>query len=291
MKNILITGAYGQVGTAIRRLYKNNNKFNLILSSLRIPDGEAGISLDVRNKHSINEMFNAFDIDVIIHLAAMTDVDGCEKNPKKAEEINVIGTGNFCDNFDGYFVYISTDYVFNGENGPYNENSPVSPINVYGATKLEGEKLVLSKSGDNLIIRSNVIYDYSINSNASFLNWVIASLQNKKEINVVNDQINNPTWAESLAMAIFKSLEKRLSGVVHWADKDILNRYEFALKIAKSFNLDSKLISPISTSDLKQEANRPLKSGLNNKFLSKKIKLNPKELDDSLLIIKNRICK
>ncbi len=289
MRNVLLTGAYGQVGTALRRILNDNSDFNLILSSLKTPKGELGISIDVRNKVSINEIFKSFDIDIIIHLAAMTDVDECEKNPKKAKEININGTKNFCENFEGYFVYISTDYVFDGKNGPYSENNPVNPINIYGSTKLEAEKLVLSKSGDNLIIRSNVIYDYNMNSKASFLNWVIESLKNNKKINVVNDQYNNPTSAESLAIAIIKSINKNLNGVVHWADKELINRYEFSLRIAKAFDLDTKLISPITSDELNQIAMRPLKSGLNSKFLSRKINIKPANLDESLANIKTRI--
>ena len=289
MRNILLTGAYGQVGTALRRIFYDKNDFNLILSSLRTAKGETGISLDVRNKVSINEIFKSFDIDIIIHLAALTDVDECEKNPKKAKEININGTKNFCENFDGYFIYISTDYVFDGKNGPYSENDPVNPINIYGSTKLEAEKAVLSKSGDNLIMRSNVIYDYNMNSKASFLNWVIESLENKKKIKVVNDQYNNPTYAESLAIAIYKSIKKNLNGVVHWADEELIDRYEFSLRIAKTFDLDTNLISPISSDELNQIARRPLKSGLNSKFLSKKINIKPLNLDESLSNIKKKI--
>ncbi len=290
MINILLTGAYGQVGTALRRIYTNKTNFNLILSSLTVPVGNPGISLDVRNKVSINEIFKSLDIDIIIHLAAMTNVDECEKYPQKASEININGTRNLCENFNGYFVYASTDYVFDGKNGPYTENNAVKPINIYGSTKLEAEKIVLGKSGDNLIIRSNVIYDYS-RSKANFLNWIIDSLKSKTKINVVNDQYNNPTSADSLALAIYKSIEKNINGVVHWADEELMNRYEFSIRIAKTFGLDESLINPISTNELNQIAKRPLKSGLVSKFLSRKIKIKPLKLDNSLSDIKKRLNK
>ncbi len=290
MINILLTGAYGQVGTALRRIYTNKTNFNLILSSLTVPVGNPGISLDVRNKVSINEIFKSLDIDIIIHLAAMTNVDECEKYPQKASEININGTRNLCENFNGYFVYASTDYVFDGKNGPYTENNAVKPINIYGSTKLEAEKIVLAKSGDNLIIRSNVIYDYG-RSKANFLNWIIDSLKSKTKINVVNDQYNNPTSADSLALAIYKSIEKNINGVVHWADEELMNRYEFSIKIAKTFGLDESLINPISTNELNQIAKRPLKSGLVSKFLSRKIKIKPLKLDNSLSDIKKRLNK
>lgn len=290
MINILLTGAYGQVGTALRRIYTNKTNFNLILSSLTVPVGNPGISLDVRNKVSINEIFKSLDIDIIIHLAAMTNVDECEKYPQKASEININGTRNLCENFNGYFVYASTDYVFDGKNGPYTENNVVKPINIYGSTKLEAEKIVLGKSGDNLIIRSNVIYDYS-RSKANFLNWIIDSLKSKTKINVVNDQYNNPTSADSLALAIYKSIEKNINGVVHWADEELMNRYEFSIRIAKTFGLDESLINPISTNELNQIAKRPLKSGLVSKFLSRKIKIKPLKLDNSLSDIKKRLNK
>ena len=154
-----------------------------------------------------------------------------------SKEINAKGVKNICEIFPGKIVQISTDYVFNGEKGPYSENDKVAPLSVYGATKLEAEKIVMSHSSGNLILRGNVLYDYDKQSKASFLNWVVNSLKQKIPIKVVNDQINNPTWTESMAKTIFSCIENNINGIYHWGDAEFLSRYEFALKIARVINL------------------------------------------------------
>ena len=149
-------------------------------------------------------------------------------------------------------------------------------------SKLKSEQLLSSSSENSLIIRANVIYDYFNKSSASFLNWVIDSLKNKKEINVVNDQVNNPTWASSMAVVIDRAIELELTGILHWGDRELLNRYEFANKIADSFKLNKSLIKPISTIDLKQDALRPLKCGLKTDYAQKVLKLEPPSIKDCL---------
>ncbi|MBH10877.1 MAG: NAD(P)-dependent oxidoreductase, partial [Candidatus Marinimicrobia bacterium] len=176
-----------------------------------------------------------------------------------------------------------------GKNGPYSENDIAKPINKYGATKLESEKLILENNPGSLVIRSNVVYDYNLNTQASFLNWVIQSLQNNLEIQVVNDQINNPTWSESLAQTIVLSIEKHISGIAHWGGADYLNRYDFAVKIAKKFSLNSNLIKPIETEELNQPAKRPLNSGLKTSYLSKKLGISPLTIDECLETILKRV--
>ena len=178
-------------------------------------------------------MINLYSPDILINLAALTDVDLCEKNPFLAQEINTEGVKNICEFFNGKIIQISTDYVFSGEKGPYSEEDKVAPLSAYGESKLKAEKIVMSHSSGNLILRGNVLYDYDNQSKASFLNWVVNSLQQNKSIKVVNDQINNPTWTESMAKAIFKCIKYNINGIYHWGDAEFLSRYEFALKIAR----------------------------------------------------------
>ena len=111
-----------------------------------IPPGGEGIHLDILDRINLRELINLYSPDVLINLAALTNVDFCEKNPFLAQEINVKGVKNICDFFSGKIIQISTDYVFNGEKGPYSEDDEVAPLSVYGATKLEAEKIVMSHS-------------------------------------------------------------------------------------------------------------------------------------------------
>tara|TARA_S200000501_G_scaffold98676_1_gene92072 strand:- start:89025 stop:89894 length:870 start_codon:yes stop_codon:yes gene_type:complete len=286
-KNILITGAFGQLGSVLTK--KNIPGYKIVPSGKINPLGENNFRLDIRDLSSLKEIISYKRPEIIIHLAALTSVDNCELNPRQAKEINVTAVKNLCDNFSGKIVYLSTDYVFDGSNGPYSEFDKPCPINVYGSTKLRAEEIIMEKNSESLILRCNVLYDYNHSTNASFLNWVINSLQRKQKINVVYDQVNNPTWAGSLAKIIRICIESSISGVAHWGDADFINRFEFANMIADKFELDKNLIKPISTFELEQPAKRPLNSGLISDKLSKILGVSPPSIDFCLNEIKKKI--
>ncbi len=283
---ILVTGSYGQLG---RSLFKRRIKSTEILwTGKNIPSGERGIYLDILDRKNLRKLVKLYSPDIIINLAALTDVDLCEKNPFLACEINTIGVKNICENFSGKIIQISTDYVFNGEKGPYSEDDQVEPLSAYGVTKLEAEKIVMSHCSGNLILRGNVLYNYDTQSKASFLSWVVNSLKRKIPIKVVNDQINNPTWTESMAKTIFSCIESNINGIFHWGDAEFLSRYKFALKIARNYKLDPNLISPILTKELNQIAPRPLSSGLKSDKLLKVLDIYQPSINECLeKIIRN----
>ena len=286
-KNILITGAYGQLGNALSK--KIIPGYKIILSGRKNPYKEESVKLDIQDLSALKNIIREKKPEIIIHLAALTSVDECELYPHLAEQINVTAVKNLCDNFSGKFVYLSTDYVFDGSNGPYTEFDKPCPINVYGDTKLRAEEMIMKRNLESLILRCNVLYDYNQNTNASFLNWVIKSLKKKQIIEVVYDQVNNPTWTESLAKIICICIKNSVSGVAHWGDADFINRFEFAIRIAEKFELDKSLIKPISTFELDQPANRPLKSGLISDNLSKVLGQSPTSIDFCLDEIKKKI--
>ena len=279
MKSILLTGAYGQLGLSFYKLF--HSKYEIYCSG-RNYNLKSGIYLDITNPIMYDEVLKFIKPDLVINFAALTNVDLCEQKPELAYSINLGVLTNLVDLFDGPIIQISTDYVFNGENGPYEENDITNPINVYGTSKLESEKILLEHSKENLVIRTNVLYDYSDNSSASFLNWVIESLKKENEINIVEDQWNNPTWTSSLAVVIDRAVDEGLSGLIHWGDGDWINRYEFANKIANTFSLKTSLIKPILTTELNQIANRPLKSGLKTDFAQKNLNLEPPTIEQCL---------
>ena len=280
---ILITGAFGQLGFALNDVL--SDKFDVIRTGRVIPSGLKGIGLNIQDKIYLNEVIAATSPDLIINLAAMTNVDACEKNPEVAKEVNIAGFQHICDSFKGKIIQLSTDYVFDGKNGPYKEDDPVCPISVYGKTKLASEKLIFEHSSDNLVIRGNVLYDDSLYTKASFLNWVVESLRNNQNIKVVNDQFNNPTWTRSMADIIELCIYKNVNGIIHWGDSDHVSRYDFAVMIAEKYSLKSSLIQPISTEELAQEADRPLQSGLITEKISKMLNVIPPSIDDCLSVI------
>ncbi len=280
MKKILITGASGQLGRSC--LKQIDNKYD-VLGIGRTNTGLIPYKVgDLTEKLFIENILKTYVPDIVIHLSAMTDVDKCEENPELAHKINVLPVKHLLTFFLNYFVYVSTDYVFDGENGPYAESAITNPLNVYGKTKLDAELLIQSKLKSSLIIRTNVLFDYSKNTQASFVNWIVESLKKRKSISVVDDQYNNPIWTDHLSKLMMKLIKTEKTGIFHTGSKEYINRYEFAKLIAKYFNLDSSLISAISTYELNQIALRPLKGGLTTNKITKELEISPTSLTDAL---------
>ena len=287
MKTLLITGAYGQLGDACVKFLKNN--YNITLSGVSPSDG--GVHLDIRSKSSIKKVLSDIDPDVILNLAALTDVDGCELDPQQAKDINFSGVKNLCRDFSGHFIQISTDYVFDGKSGPYSEEDEPKPKSVYGKTKLFADNWLLDNYSKSTIIRTNILYSYTKRTKASFLKWVVDLLNDNQNIKVVNDQWNNPTWTESLSLVISKIIDNQAFDLYHYGDRDILNRFDFSILISKVFNLDSSLIMPISSDELNQIAPRPRKSGLITKKIESELGIIPKSVETCLNEIRKQFIK
>jgi len=253
---ILITGAQGRFGTyAVQKFSQNHS----VIDS----DKERDITKPQIVSHII-----AAKPDIIIHAAAETNVDKCEIHQESAHQINVLGTINVIKAAQltaAKLIYISSDYIFDGNKGNYIETDRPNPINYYGKTKWEAEQQIM-KYTNSLIIRSAVLYGRHIHR-SSFPRWVITNLKANKPIQVVTDQINSPTLIDDLVNAIPKLWNQ--SGVLHVAGSQQISRYEFAMKTAHAFNLPTDLIKPIESHALNQVAPRPKNAGLNtNKITS-----------------------
>ena len=288
-KRILITGASGQLGNSV--LNQLFGKYELLATDINKSDtlNIPFVILDITDLEQIKSTFTNFKPDVIINLASFTDVDGCELNPEKAYLLNTKSVEMLSDNFNGQFIQISSDYVFDGYNGPYSEDDDTNPLSVYGKTKLESEKVLQDSRIDWCLLRTNVLFDYYNSTEASFVKWVIDSLKSNKSINVVDDQWNNPTWTQSLAEIIELVINKNVKGLYNYGGADYLNRFEFAIIIAEIFNLDKTLISPISTNSLNQAASRPLMGGLKTEKIEKNYNIQCIDLQTILNMIKMRL--
>ena len=217
--------------------------------------------MDVTEQAQVQAAMQRAAPDYVIHAAAFTDVDACEIEPQRAWDVNALGTkhvADACEEYGAKLVYVSTDYVFDGEDGPYSEEDPTHPINVYGESKLAGERFTLDRS-DNAVARVCVLYGPN---KPNFVTWVIDSLRTNTPINVVSDQYNTPTYVGNCARALLRMCELDLAGVYHVSGREQLSRYAFACAIADVFALNEKLINVTTTDTLRQQARRPMNSSL-----------------------------
>jgi len=264
---ILITGANGMLGEkCVRLLAPCHTILGTDVNEQLIYDLPVGYRrMDITSSGMVTAIINDFRPDAVVNCAAYTNVDGAETNHELAWQVNAGGPQNLVTAltpFEAPIIHVSTDYIFDGINGPYLEDDPVKPINYYGETKLAGERAVLASGLPATVFRTNVLFGNSTNQEASFVYWVVRKLNRREPINVVNDQFGNPTWADGLAEVIDLALNRQIRGVFNYAGADYINRLEFALQIAAVFSLDPTFIRAISTSWLGQKAARPYRSGL-----------------------------
>jgi dTDP-4-dehydrorhamnose reductase len=286
---VLIIGASGRIGKEIYKIFDNDiNKlfFNVFGTYCNHPLSELE-KLDITDIESVKNLINKIKPEIVIHAAGMVYPIKCEENKKLAWKINVIGTKNLlecCKDIGSKIVYISTDYVFDGKNNPYDELDQTNPLNYYGQTKLESEKLILSIN-EYLIIRTAWVNDVEKNS-SSFIMQVINSLKNNEVFSVPFDQYGSPTITSNLSEIIFELIQKNQKGIFHVTGLTYIDRYNFAIKIAEVFLLNRKLIKKISTAELNQKIKRPLEVNLDLKKLKSIITTKIFSLDEQLDLMK-----
>ena len=279
MLNILVTGSTGQLGSHFNSI--KDSVFNIIPSYYK--KKSSFILLDITNKKDVENAIRASKPDIIINAAAITDVDFCEKNKSLARNVNVEGLKNLIkySRSKTKIIQISTDYIYDGINGSYNEKSIPNPINYYGKTKLEAENILLSSNREFIIIRVSTLFS---NYSNNFYNWIVSNLKDNNILNVVDDQISNPCYALNLVNLILDLILLDFTGKINFGSIDTLSRYDFALEIAKSKGLNNELLNLSKTSNLNLLANRPLNTSFDLK-LCKKLNLNLFSCYDTLKYI------
>ncbi len=272
--NVLITGSNGQLGKELSLILNNSIKLS-------------HDDLDLKNVNNIENILNNYNFDTIINCAAMTNVDKCENNINDAYYVNGLALKyitDYCNKNNIYLINISTDYVFNGNKGNYNENDIPYPVNYYGLSKLIGDNYANSYN-NSLIIRTSGVYG----SKNNFPMYVINNLKNNNKINAF-DNYYSPVNAKVLAFSIYKLLNLKLKGILNISGIR-LSRYEFALKIAEKFNLNKNLINKIDYNSIKLVAKRPYDSSLNNEKAKNILKYNFDDINYNLNEFKNSIDK
>jgi len=293
-----ISGANGMLGQRAVNFYSQKGNIELLACSLEeksireLPQNIEYISCDITNREKIKGLIYDFCPDYILNLAAYTNVDLSEVDREKTWKANVKAVEYLAEaarTIDAHIIHISTDYIFDGKNGPYNEDDIPNPLGYYGRTKLASENVLKISGVLSTILRTNVLYGVAINHNSDFVNWVIKTLKNNEQIRIVTDQINNPTFTDDMVQAISKVIEFRKTGVYNIGGQEFISRYEFTQIISDFFNLDKSLINPIKTEELNQKARRPLKSGLITLKAESELGYKPHTIHEALSIIKKEL--
>jgi len=290
---LLITGASGLLGSklcesAIRKKHEVYAAYNQ-----HTPLHGTPIQFDISDKSAVEKIFDKTKPEAVVHAAALTNVDKCETEKELAWKINVEGTENIaksCRRHHAFIIYISTDYVFDGEKGTYKETDKPAPINNYGLTKLKGEESIKKLTHEYCIARASVIYgSIPATGKINFALWLHDKLKRKEKAKIVTDQWNSPTLNTNLANMALEVLERKLTGIFHLAGATRLSRYEFAKSLAEIFGLDTNLITPVSSKEILWAAKRPMDSSLNVEKAQQTLRNKPLKVEQALKKMKKEI--
>jgi dTDP-4-dehydrorhamnose reductase len=263
---ILVTGCNGLLGQNLIRLAPSGTEVaGLDLADASLWPVSEYFPVDLGERKQVLAAVSAWQPQWILNAAAFTDVDGAEVKRELCWRVNVTAVENLvyaCRKVPASIAHVSTDYIFDGNHGPYREQDTPNPIGYYGRSKLAGENVLTASTIPHVIARTMVLYGHGISIRPNFVTWLIAKLQKREGVRIVTDQFGNATLADELALALWRMVELNASGTYHVAGRDVISRYDFAMAIARVFSLATSLITAITTDQLKQAAPRPMKSGL-----------------------------
>jgi dTDP-4-dehydrorhamnose reductase len=275
MKRILITGSNGLLGQKLVHQLLQNESYLLLATSM----GENRMSilkeanysknyqsLDITNQEEVEKVVASFKPNVVINTAAMTNVDACETDRENCWKLNVTAVEYLieaCKKVDAHLIHLSTDFVFDGENGPYKEEDVAIPLSYYGQSKLASEKQMQNSGLKHWsIARTIIVFGVAEKmSRSNIVLWAKETLEKKQPIKVVDDQFRMPTWADDLAKGCLLIAEKQANGIFHLSGKDFMSIYELVERVADYFGLEKNTIEKIKSNSLNQAAKRPPKTG------------------------------
>jgi len=295
---ILITGSNGLLGQNLLELFlKDTEKYQVVgFSRGENRSGRTDFDyheIDISNKQLLAEKTKQIRPDFIINTAAMTNVDACENDKESCYDLNVNVVKNLttiCAEIKAHLIHISTDFIFDGKKGNYTEEDIPNPLSYYGETKLLSEELLQKSSINFTILRTILVYGLVNDmSRSNIVLWVKESLENNREITIVDDQFRTPTYVEDLALACKISIDKKATGIFNISSNQLLSIYEIAQEIATTFQLDRNLIKPISTNTLNQTASRPIKTGFDLTKTNKILEFYPKSFKEDLQRFKQKL--
>jgi len=288
--SLLVTGASGLLGSkiveiAVARGCEVYSAYNEHHPSLGKP-----VKLDVTDQVNVRRVISELKPEVIIHAAAMTNVDRCELDKDLALKINYEGTANVAHaakSVGAFLIYISTDYVFKGDKGLYKEDDETDPVNFYGYSKLKGEEIVKEIVDKYCIARTSVLYGSKpARGKVNFVLWLIDKLRKGEFVRVVSDQFISPTLNTNLAEMLLEVADKELTGVYHLAGASRVSRLDLAFELTEVFNLDRSLIRSAKMDDMNWVAKRPRDSSLDVSKAARTLRNKPLTLREALTRLK-----
>ena len=300
-KKVLITGSNGLLGQKLVELISKDINYQVIATARgenRLPSSIGGYhyeSIDVTNREETLGKIAYLKPDYIIHTAAMTNVDQCETERDACWDLNVRATETLVEASranDIFLLHVSTDFIFDGENGPYDEEAEANPISFYGVSKLAAERMVF-KSANFIkwaVARTVLVYGIAHDmSRTNIVLWVKKSLEEGKNITVVNDQFRSPTLAEDLAMGCFLIIQKEAQGIYNISGKEVLTPYQMAIRTADYFNLDKSLITESDSTKFTQPAKRPPRTGFNIEKAERDLGYRPHTFEEGIGVLASQL--
>lgn len=301
-KRILITGSNGLLGQKLVYALLKRNDVELIATSKgenRIikKDGYTYQTLDITSKTEVEQVFGEYKPDVVINTAAMTNVDACETQKEECWKLNVTAVQNMVDVINRQlpvvncqFIHLSTDFVFDGQNGPYKEDDKPNPLSYYALSKYESEKILQVSKVKWAILRTIIVYGIVDNmSRSNIVLWAKEALEKGQKINVVDDQFRSPTLAEDLSDACILAADKGAVGIYHTSGKDFMSILQLVETVADFFKLDKSIINPIKSDTLNQAAKRPPRTGFIIDKAKKDLGYNPHSFMAGLEILSRQL--
>ena len=283
---ILVTGVNGLVGSSLVKLLSKKN--HSVLFTSRIKEYYASEKLDITNSSDVKKNISDFRPNFVINCAAMANVDLCENEKSLCWNINVRGVENLvksCINYQCHLVHISTDYIFDGqkEGGLYLETDLPNPLGVYAKSKLEAENKILNSQVSASILRTILVYGNHKNPN--IVTFIKNSLEDGKEVQLVEDQIRMPTFVDDLSVACIIAGERKAKGIFNISGSEQMSYFEIGNQIADHFSLNKKNINRVKTKDLNQKAKRPYRTGFDLTKSKKEISFFPTKFRKALDLI------
>ena len=262
----MIIGPTGQLGADLVRVFREKDGYEVI------PVDRS--EMDLRGRNSVLGTLDRHQPDIVINTAGQTDVDGCESDASYAMQLNANGAGyvaSACSRAGAVCVYISSDYVFDGKKGkPYVETDETRPLNTYGISKLEGERLVRSKADRHLIIRTSGLFGFGQRAKRgqNFVEAMIRLAEGGKRLSIVQDQILSPTYTFDLASKIAELIEGDSNGTYHITNSGECSWYRFAVSVFDAAGLSPEIV-PVTSEEYGASAERPRHSVLDNSKLER----------------------